>query len=87
MGKVLELLGFAGTYEVKALCENCGKETMLIVPRGQFVYEFMKTKKSVCIYCGCRIQEVSNEEIDPKHLEEKHKAELQKLRDRLKGNG
>lgn len=73
-------------YVINAYCENCGKETTLRIPRGMYIYEFLKTEKSKCMKCGCRVRKMVNEDLDPEGLEREHKKELSSLRERLRKN-
>lgn len=75
---------FTLKYEIEALCENCGSTTILRIPRGTYVYDFLKQKECNCQKCGCRVRKLLNDELNPKELEQEHKKELMSLRDRLR---
>lgn len=46
-----------GTYEGKIICGNCGKTSTVKIPRGTPADEWIKSDKSHCPICGCRLSE------------------------------
>lgn len=47
-----------GGYEWKFLCSNCDTVSMLKIPRGTRVKEFLDNNKAKCKNCGCLIEKV-----------------------------
>ena len=39
------------TYEVKAVCQNCGTQSVIKIPVGVGTHDFFATHP--CRYCGC----------------------------------
>ena len=74
---------FKGTYRVEHHCENCNQSVELYIPRGTYLYEYLKNKKCKCYNCGCRILALLNEDINPEELEKKHLEELKRARERI----
>ena len=74
---------FGVTYSVSTICENCNSKTILQVPYGVLVYEFLEDG-ATCNNCGCRISRLISEELDPEALKKEHRKELMSLRERLK---
>lgn len=75
------------SYRYNAVCENCGEKIVLKVPRGTYVYEFLKDDKCKCYNCGCRIRRIltdDNKGADPLDLERIHQRELYKLKEEVK---
>lgn len=74
---------FTPKYEIEVYCNNCGYTSEIKIPKGMFVYDFLKSKDSKCRNCGCRVREAIDGRIDPEKLEREHKEELNKIRRRL----
>lgn len=40
-------------YRIRFICKNCKKITILPIPKGKTVKEFIKEKVGECGFCGC----------------------------------
>lgn len=74
---------FKPSYFVGAYCENCGETTEIRIPKGIYIYDHLKRKECKCFHCGCRIRTLLNRDLNPDRLEEDHKEELQKIREKI----
>lgn len=74
---------FKKKYSVEVYCNNCASQSTLKIPKGTFVYEFLKDRKCVCKECGCRVRETVDERINPDNLERQHKQELERIRSKI----
>ena len=72
------------TYNVKSLCENCNEQTIIRVPKGTYVYDFLDERECKCDYCGCRITEVVSDSVNPSELKKKHERKLSSLKEKVR---
>lgn len=42
-------------YDVKKVCDNCLKETLINVPFGFRVADFLESGQAICNLCGCAV--------------------------------
>ena len=47
---------FVEKYPVKKKCRNCKKETVIGIPKGKTIEEYMDTNQMKCKFCGCTIE-------------------------------
>lgn len=41
-------------YKIKVECGNCGDLSIVRIPNGKTILEFLKQKKGKCNYCKCK---------------------------------
>jgi len=57
------------TYDVKEMCTNCNRETILKVPNGIPVREHICSGNAICNFCGCSIVKVTRPQVpNPQQL-------------------
>ena len=52
----MALFNKLGKYEIRIVCENCGKECIVRIKKGVSVPEAIKAKILACDNCGCLIE-------------------------------
>lgn len=70
-------------YEVEVYCDNCAYTSTIRIPKGTFVYDFLRSKGCVCDNCGCRVRELVDDRLNPLKLEQRHKQELAEIRRKI----
>jgi len=50
---LLEKLKGMGTYSIKVKCRNCSKISIIKIPKGITISEFLDEKGGGCANCGC----------------------------------
>ena len=46
-----------GTYSIKRKCKNCKKDTIIQIPRGRSINDWLGTNLARCNFCRCVIGE------------------------------
>ena len=41
------------SYKVKVVCGNCGAVSLIKIPNGTTILEYLKNKNAKCSYCKC----------------------------------
>ena len=75
---------FGSKYKVDTICENCNQKTVLFIPFGTYVYDFLGEKECRCNNCGCVMLKLMSDKLDPESLKKEHKRELMSLKEKLR---
>ena len=59
---------FRRKYRIKRTCENCSSTTIIKIPLGTTIKEWVLQEKAKCQYCGCWPKVPEDKKEKPKYI-------------------